>query len=189
MFFFMILAGFAKTHADEKDENFLSRFVLEGGIGCSKNADLRGTDENLHGYGITGILRIKWEASKRFGMGLESGYIHLASQSENNLRTNIGITSLDMKMFAIPVILFMSLEAENLQLNAGAGIYNVFSDINAYGEKSSSSMYDYGYMLSLAYYYPIYTNLGLSAQAKWNYLSDMKTSTFSGMLNLYYYLF
>jgi len=171
----------------EDNQPPLTRFVIEGGGGVSKNLDLRGQDENLHGYGSDCILRIKWETGRRFGIGMEGGYLPLASRKGNS-RNDRGLSvETKMDMYALPLILFFTFEYSSFQLNAGAGLHEVFSEINAYNETSKSKYLDYGYLVSLGYYYPLATNYGLSLSAKCYYISDMKTTLLSVMLNGFYY--
>ncbi|MFC2130168.1 hypothetical protein ACFLSQ_01915 [Bacteroidota bacterium] len=165
---------------------FKSLFIAECGIGYSQNLSIKGYDDNVSGGGLNGTFRLRWETNKKFGFGFEAGYLALAAQSEDNAMTKSGITDYDMNMYAIPLILFFNLEHNNIQFSAGTGIYKVYSEIDALGETSSSSLSDMGYIVSLGYNYPIYTDYGINTHLKWNYISDIKTSVISGMVYFYY---
>jgi opacity protein-like surface antigen len=67
----------------------------------------------------------------------------------------------------------------NLQLFTGMGYYHVWSTSTVFNSTIESSEWDFGYLVSLGYAYPINSTFKVGAEVKWNNISEVQITNLS----------
>ena len=177
-FLFSLLSPAQNTAKAEVQKNF--RIGVETGLGYSYKMR---SSNNLPGdYSRSGLgasFRIKWGTGNKFGAGFETGWIPISSLDNGSVINEFGSTSIKASLNALPVLIFVGMQAYNVQLHAGLGYYRVFASTTAFGYTNTSSEWDFGYMISLGYVYPLNSSFKFGTEIKWYNLVEVQTSVLS----------
>ncbi len=111
---------------------------------------------------------VSWLDKKHIGIALDSG-------GECGL-AHIGVVKA-LEENRIPNSVF--------QLNTGLGYYNVRSTSTVFNSTIESSEWDFGYMISLGYSYPINSTFKFGAEIKWNNISEVQITNLSLQIKLH----
>ena len=167
-----------------QNSNFKIGVELGGGYGFK----LRSTNKLEGNYSSSGMnytLRLKWGSGSIFGAGIETGYLTVSSIESANQTTPLGLTNISASLNAIPLLFFVTTQYSNFQLNTGLGYYNVRSTSTVFNSTIESNEWDFGYMISLGYSYPINSTFKFGAEIKWNNISEVQITNLSLQIKLH----
>jgi hypothetical protein len=136
--------------------------------------------------GFGGMFRIIWQSENILGLGIESGYLPLASLRQDNFSNEFGKSDIRANISAIPILADFSFDFGKFYFNTSAGYYLVSSRINAFGEKSFSSTFDFGFSFSFGYKKMFNNHFGFGGEFKSHHLVDTPQLAFSIQVNLIY---
>jgi len=129
--------------------------------------------------GISGDLRIIYQSENLLGIGIETGYFPLAFIKQDQFTNEFGVSDIRANISAIPIFANFLFDFGNIFFNASTGYYLVSSRIIAFGDKSFSSSFDFGFSLSLGYRKMINKKYGFGAEFKSHHLVDTPQLAFT----------
>ncbi len=191
--YFIIVSIFCSlvVFAQEQDTVPTSfRLVAELGSGYSYKLNEPKTTLGIYTRdGIAGTVRLKWGSSNLLGIGVETGWIPVSSTKNSALLSEFGTMNVSASLSAVPVLAVFSIQRMGIQLHAGLGYYRMNSTVTIAGSTMQSSEWNLGYILSLGYARPLFSNYGLGAEVKWNNIVEQQVSIISFQIRLICRLF
>jgi len=179
----LIVLASEKANSINTDSLSSAKLFLEIGLGIS---DELAADHQINypattsGFSLSGNIGYRFNSF--FGCSLESGFIQLSHYSnENN-----GIVN--MTLNAIPIQANVIIYFNNFNLSASYGMYNLLTNINAFGDISRSSSWNDGYSASLAYTYYLTDSFRLSGEFEYIYITNIDRNILRIQLYLGYWI-
>lgn len=169
-----------------------SNFKLGVEIGGGYGFRLRSTNKLVGDYSNSGMnytLRLKWGSGNIFGAGIETGYIAISALKSSSLVSPLGVTDISASLNTIPILFIITAQYTNLQLFTGLGYYNVRSVSTVFNSTIESSEWDFGYLVSLGYAYPINSTFKIGAEIRMNNISEVQITNLSAQLKFMAKLF
>lgn len=140
---------------------------------------------NPHSFNAT--AKVMWQPEHLLRVGIESGYLSFYSYKQSSFTSEYGTTEVKSSLSAVPIILVFSMELfDNFEIASGVGVYFLFSEIDSYNNKVSSSVFSNGYYASLSYLHPLNDDLSIGGDLKYYYLSKIEDANLSMQLVLKY---
>jgi hypothetical protein len=166
----------------QEDDNL---YKLNAFLGVGYNRFISGlNEEGLNKNGFNGTFRIMWSPEYLLRVGLESGYIKLFSVNVNNMDTDFGKTYLRTSMSAVPIFIMWSMDlGKKVDINIGTGGYLLYSSVDSFGNKVTSTEFSNGYIISLTYLTNLYHDLDVGVELKWDYINKIGNELRFGSLN------
>jgi hypothetical protein len=188
----LVVASSTLEAQTELSANANSNFKIGVEFGGGYGFKLRSTNKLEGDYSSSGMnytLRLKWGSGNIFGAGIETGYIAISSLKSTNQVTPLGVTDISASLNAIPALFFVTAQYANLQLFTGLGYYNVASTSTVFNSTIETSEWDFGYIISLGYAYPINSTYKIGAEIRVNNISEVQITHLSAQLKLMAKLF
>ena len=140
---------------------------------------------NPHSFNAT--VKVMWQPEHLLRVGIESGYLSFYSYKQSSFTSEYGTTEVKSSLSAVPIILVFSMELfDNFEMASGVGVYFLFSEIDSYNNKVSSSVFSNGYYASLSYLHPLNDDLSIGGELKYYYLSKIEDADLSMQLVVKY---
>ena len=115
-----------------------------------------------------------WEPEHLTRIGIEFGYLPLFSLDTKALNSLFGSTDVNLSLNALPLMLVFGIEiSENLEIFVGLGEFFLFSEVESFDNKVTSSSLSNGYEFAVSYLYPFYDNLKIGGEIKTFYISRL----------------
>ena len=122
-----------------------------------------------------GTLRILWHPDHRLRVGIESGFTTFYSYKLSGVNSTTG----SLKLNTIPLLLEFSMTVyKNFHFYGGAGTYLLTTRLEYLGEVKSH-FFSNGWMLGIAYIYPLNDNLGIAGELKWLNAAETRDASFA----------
>ncbi|MFI5264177.1 MAG: hypothetical protein ACHQM6_06655 [Candidatus Kapaibacterium sp.] len=135
--------------------------------------------------GFTGLLRIRGSKNHFITIGLETGWQHIASASQQNAQASaFGTTNITATLSAIPVMGVISLQDYNIQAHASVGIYRLLSKATLFGNTVSSSEWDMAFSLAAGYEIDLPGDYRILPEFRWSRINDQQKSFLSLMIRV-----
>jgi hypothetical protein len=150
-------------------------YQLNAYIGIGYNRFISSLNEDgLNKNGFNGTLKILWKPEHLLRVGIETGYIRLFSVTVSNLDTEFGRTYLRTRMSAIPLFLIWSMElGKKFEINIGTGGFLLYSLVDSFDNKVTSTEFSNGYIISLTYLSNLYRDFDIGVELKWDYVNKI----------------
>lgn len=179
---FSNLKGSEIADSNDRDINYSFTF----GVGLSADIDsiARHTDRS----GIAFNFKFMVESFTDLSLGIEASYINISKFKQKNAQTIYGLTDIDNRLTAIPIILVAQHKLFIFQIYGGYGPSYVISEINSFGERSLSSEWDYSLMAGLSYSYNINKNIKINAEGKYYAIPSLFKNILNGQISITYTL-
>lgn len=133
---------------------------------------------NPHSFNAT--VKIMWQPEHLLRVGIESGYLSFYSYKQSGFTSEYGTTDVKSSLSAVPIILIFSMELfKEFEISTGVGVYFLFSEIDSYDNKVSSSVFSNGYYSSVSYYYPLNKDIKVGGELKYYYISKIEDADIS----------
>lgn len=160
-------------------------YELNAFVGVGYNRFISGLqEEGLNKNGFNGTIRIMWSPEYLLRIGLETGYVKVFSVDVKNLDTEFGTTYLTTNMSAIPIFIMWSMDlGKKVDINIGTGGFILYSSVDSFGNKVTSTEFSSGYIISLTYLKNIYDDLDIGIEVKWDYINKIGNELRWGSLN------
>ena len=182
---FPLMAISSKSFGQTADTTYKVNAVVGFGYSyfISSLSELDGF--NPHSFNAT--AKIMWQPEHLLRVGIESGYLSLYSYKQSGFTSEYGTTDVKSSLSAVPIILIFSMELfREFEISTGVGVYFLFSEIDSYDNKVSSSVFSNGYYSSLSYYYPFNQEIRIGGELKYYYISKIEDADFSFQFILKY---
>jgi hypothetical protein len=187
---FPIFCSFAVFAQEQETVSTKFRLVAELGSGYSYKLTEPKTTLGIYTRdGIAGTVRLKWGSSNLLGIGIETGWIPVSSTKNSALLSEFGTMNVSAALSAVPVLAVFSIQRMGIQLHTGLGYYRMSSTVTIAGSTMQSSEWNLGYLLSLGYARPLFSNYGLGGEVKWNSIVEQQVSIISFQIRLIYRLY
>ena len=178
--FFIILISFIcqqNLFGQTKEANYYVNTFASAGYGVFlTDLDAQG----LNNSGFNGSFRIMWQPEHLLSLGLETGFIQFYTLSQSNVDTDFGVTDIDTKLNAVPILIVYSMKIiDQFQINLGSGLYMLYSTVDSHNNKVTSTQVSSGFMLSGSYSYPLNNSVSLGGELKWNYVNKINDGSLS----------
>lgn len=190
IFFIVLFLPYIGTAQEPEHAATTFRVFVEAGGGYAyklTNPKIISGDYKRDGF--TGTVRLKWGSSNLLGVGIESGWLPISTQSDHNAPSEFGKITIAASLSAIPVMAIFSMQRMGLQLHTGLGYYRVNAVATVMGVTMESSEWNLGYLLSLGYGRPITDDYRVGAEIKWNNIVEQQISMISIQVRVMYRLF
>ena len=133
---------------------------------------------NPHSFNAT--ARIMWQPEHLLRVGIESGYLSFYTYKQSGFTSEYGTTDVKSSLSAVPIILIFSMELfKEFEVSTGGGVYFLFSEIDSYDNKVSSSIFSTGYYSSVSYYYLLNKDIKVGGELKYYYISKIEDADIS----------
>lgn len=140
---------------------------------------------NPHSFNAT--AKIVWQPEHLLRVGIESGYLSFYSYKQSGFTSDYGTTDVKSSLSSVPIILIFSMEIfKEFEISTGVGVYFLFSEIDSYGNKVSSSIFSNGYYSSMSYFYALNKDLRIGCELKYYYISKIEDADLSLQLVMKY---
>lgn len=169
---FFLLSNTVPLQAESSD----NEYRLNTYIGMGYNRFISNLEENgLNKNGFNVTLRILWKPEHLLRVGLETGYVKLFSVNVNNLNTDeFGGTSLKSRMSAVPLFLVWSMDLGKMfEVNIGTGGFLLYSSVESFGNRVTSTEFSNGYIISLTYLRNLSPDIDVGIELKWDYVNKI----------------
>ena len=163
------------------------KFLVEGGGGYGLSKD--SMSQAVARQGLAGTLRILWKPEHRLAVGIETGYLEIASLSDEVIRNEFGTSKLRASLKAIPVMAVFDMDVWNLHVYTGLGYYHVHSTVAVGDEEVTSALWNVGFYLSAAYKYPLADDVALCGELKWCSIGELGKTILLAQVFISYRLF
>ncbi len=187
--FYFALFFVARSFSQEMVKNNSLILELSPGYSISKEKNnfisINRPDRTALGFSA----RVLWRPEHLLRLGFESGLLKISTVNDKNIATEFGETKVKYNLNAIPALLFVDMLIEKIEFSAGTGYYYVFSNLVAFGEKSSSYSWDLGYLLAISYNYSWSDKFILSPEIKYFMITSDSQSIVSFNLKGSYQFF
>jgi len=136
-------------------------------LNAGYSSDMDSVAKRMDRTGLALSTRIMLSSKHPFSLGIELAYLNISHYKEKNVNTQFGITDIDNKLNCLPLLFIVNYKMFNFDVSGGYGPVYINSQINAFGEISQSSEWDYALMFSLGYNFKIIDNLSLNVTFKY----------------------
>lgn len=175
---FTIMIFSARSFGQSSDTTYKVNAVL--GFGYSYFITSLSELEGLNPHSFNATVKIMWQPEHLLRVGIESGYLSFYSYKQSGFTSEYGTTDVKSSLAAVPIILVFAMELfDNLEVSSGVGVYFLFSEIDSYNNKVSSSVFSNGYYSSLSYYYPLNKDIKIGGELKYYYISKIEDADIS----------
>ncbi len=182
----IILAFVPQLFAQNDESKYSVNAIAGAGYGIFFT-DLNSKGLNNHGF--NGSLRIMWQPEHLLRIGLQSGFIQFYSSSQSNVDTDFGVTDIETKLTAMPILaVYSMLIFDQFEVNIGAGPYILYSTVNSHDNKVTSTQLSSGFMLSGTYFHSINHSISIGGELKWDYVNKINDGSLSLQFILKYIL-
>ena len=167
----LLFCSSVKVFAEEREKPY----ELNAFLGIGYNRFISGLqEEGLNKNGFNGTLRIMWSPEYLLRVGLETGYVKVFSVDVKKLNTEYGKTYLKTNMSAIPIFIIWSMDiGKNFEINIGTGGFLLYSTVDSFNNKVTSTEFSSGYIISLTYLKSIFKDLDVGIEIKWDYINKI----------------
>lgn len=174
-----------RASAQAKDTTYKIAVECGGGYGLSKDS----MSQSVSRYGYSGMLRIMWKPDHLLRVGLETGWLRIASINNEEVKNEFGTVKLNATLTAIPVMTVFEMALWRLNLYTGLGYYYVMSTIGAEDEELTNTKWNIGFYLALAYKYPLSEKINLCSELKWCSIGELGKTILLAQVFVSYNLF
>ena len=131
--------------------------------------------DGLNPHSFNATAKIMWQPEHLLRVGIESGYLSFYSYKQSGFTSEYGTTDVKSSLSAIPIILVFAMELfDRFDVASGGGVYFLFSEIDSYNNKVSSSVFSNGYYASLSYFLSLNRDLSIGGELKYYYISKIE---------------
>lgn len=148
-------------------------FSLGYTVGLSKNFSQYSNEISNQHIGFS--FKTLWNTEHLLNVGFETGYLTISSIDKEIISANLN---------AIPLILLFSMDKYNFELSGGIGYYYLLSQVKMNNVISESNEFDFGYLISLNYKYPLNKKLSIFSEVKIYNIAELSKSILSFMLGV-----
>ena len=174
-----------KCFAQSADTTYKVNAII--GIGYSYFLTSLGELDGFNPHSFNATAKVMWQPEHLLRVGIESGYLSFYSYKQSSFTSEYGTTEVKSSLSAVPIILVFSMELfDNFEMASGVGVYFLFSEIDSYNNKVSSSVFSNGYYASLSYLHPLNDDLSIGGELKYYYLSKIEDANLSMQLVVKY---
>jgi hypothetical protein len=176
---------FSNAYSQNADTTYKVNAVLGLGYSyfISSLSELGGF--NPHSFNAT--AKIMWQPEHLLRVGIESGYLSFYSYKQSGFTSDYGTTDIKSSLSALPIFLVFSMEVfEEFEISTGVGVYFLFSEIDSYNNKVSSSVFSNGYCSSVSYYFQLNMDFKIGGELKYYYISKIEDADLSLQVVLKY---
>lgn len=164
-----IFLPFCFASAQQRDTTYKIIIEIGGGYGLSKDS----VSQPVSRYGFSGMLRVMWKPDHRLKVGIETGWLQIASLDDEVIKNEFGTVKLNASLNAIPVMAVFDMDIWRLNLYTGLGYYYVLSTISVENEEITNTKWNVGFYLALAYKYPLSEKIKLCGELKWCSIGEL----------------
>lgn len=184
---FISIAISFNCFAQEADTTYKVNVIA--GLGYSYFITSLAELDGLNPHSFNATVKIMWQPEHLLRVGIESGYLSFYSYEQTGFTSEYGTTDVKSSLAAVPIILVFAMELfDNLEVSSGVGVYFIFSEIDSYNNKVSSSVFSNGYYASLSYYRPLNHDISIGGELKYYYLSKIEDADLTVQLVFKYNL-
>lgn len=174
---FSIAASF-RCFAQKTDTTYKVNAIV--GLGYSYFITSLAELDGLNPHSFNATAKIMWQPEHLLRVGIESGYLSFYSYKQTGFTTEYGTTDIKSSLAAVPIILVFAMELfDHVEVSYGVGVYFLFSEIDSYNNKVSSSVFSNGYYASLSYFHPVNYDVSIGGELKYYYLSKIEDADLS----------
>lgn len=171
--------------AQSRDTTYKILIESGGGYGLSKDS----VSQSVSRYGFSGMLRIMWKPDHRLKVGVETGWLRIASLNDEEIKNEFGTVKLNASLNAIPVMAVFDMDIWRLNLYTGLGYYYVLSTISVENEEITNTKWNVGFYLALAYKYTLSEKIKLCSELKWCSIGELGKTILLAEVFISYNLF
>lgn len=186
--FFSLLFSLAlslKCFAQSADTTYKVNAII--GLGYSYFLTSLNNLDGFNAHSFNATAKIMWQPEHLLRVGIESGYLSFYSYKQSSFTSEYGTTDVKSSLSAVPIILVFAMELfDRLEVSSGVGVYFLFSEIESFNNKVSSSVFSNGYYSSLSYFHPLNNDLSIGGELKYYYLSKIEDADLSLQVVLKY---
>jgi len=136
--------------------------------------------DGLNPHSFNATAKVMWQPEHLLRVGIESGYLSFYSYKQTGFISEFGTTDVKSSLSAVPIILVFAMELfDNFEVSSGVGVYFLFSEIDSYNNKVSSSVFSNGYYASLSYFHSLNHDISIGGELKYYYLSKIEDADIS----------
>lgn len=182
---FVSIAISSSCFAQDADTTYKVNVIV--GLGYSYFLTSLAELDGLNPHSFNATAKIMWQPEHLLRVGIESGYLSFYSYKQTGFTSEYGTTDVKSSLAAVPIILVFAMELfDNLEVSSGVGVYFLFSEIDSYNNKVSSSVFSNGYYASLSYFQPLSLDVSIGGELKYYYLSKIEDADLSLQVILKY---
>ncbi len=157
---------------------------VDGGIGYSRDigALTQATatpGANYTNGGFIGMLRIRGSRSDFISVGVEGGFQHLSSVTQQT-----SSTSITASLNAIPIMGIITIQDYGVQLHGSVGFYRLISTATLFGHTITSGEYDMAFMIGMSAQIDLGPDYKLLPELRFTRINDQNRSLIAFMLRL-----
>jgi hypothetical protein len=183
-----LIAIYSQNFGQQSDTTYKVNAIV--GLGYSYFLTSLTELDGLNPHSFNATAKIMWQPEHLLRVGIESGYLSFYSYKQSGFTSEYGTTDVKSSLSAIPIILVFAMELfDGLEVASGVGVYFLFSEIDSYNNKVSSSLFSNGYYSSVSYYFPLNRDLSIGGELKYYYISKIEDADLSLQLVLKYNFF
>jgi len=174
---FLIVASF-RCFGQGADTTYKVNAIV--GLGYSYFITSLAELDGLNPHSFNATAKVMWQPEHLLRVGIESGYLSFYSYKQGGFTSEYGTTDVKSSLSAIPIILVFAMELfDRLEVASGVGVYFLFSEIDSYNNKVSSSVFSNGYYASLSYFHSLNHDISIGGELKYYYLSKIEDADLS----------
>ena len=182
---FVSIAISSSCFAQDTDTTYKVNAIV--GMGYSYFITSLAELDGLNPYSFNATAKIMWQPEHLLRVGIESGYLSFYSYEQTGFTSEYGTTNVKSSLAAVPIILIFAMELfDHIEVSSGVGVYFLFSEIDSYNNKVSSSVFSNGYYASFSYFHPLNNDISIGGELKYYYLSKIEDADLSLQLTLKY---
>jgi hypothetical protein len=136
-------------------------------LNAGYSSDMDSVAKHMDRTGLALSARIMLSSKHPFSLGAEVDYLNISHYKAKKVNTEFGLIDIENKLNCLPILFIVNYKIFNFDVSGGYGPVNIKSQINAFGEISTSSEWDYALMFSTGYNYEIIDNLSLNVTFKY----------------------
>jgi hypothetical protein len=135
--------------------------------------------------GFTGLVRIRGSRSRFISIGIETGYQHLSSVSQQNAKApGFGTTDISATLSAIPLMGIVTLEDYGILLDGGVGFYHLHSTATVFGNTISSGEWDMAFVIGLGAKFDLGWSFRLMPELQLTRINDQSRSLLAFLVRI-----
>ncbi len=163
--------------------------LIDVGVGYARNISpgVPHTSSSGADYtngGITGLFRISGSKSDFITIGLESGFQHISTVSQQNAQAaGFGSTNITGSLNAIPIMGVVSIQDYNIQLHGSFGFYRLISTTTVFGSTVTSAVWDMAFCIAAGYEFAVFGDYKIVPEFRWTRINDEQKSFLSLMIH------
>jgi hypothetical protein len=187
------LARDSSSHYSEHAVETKSRpfFIwIDGGLGYSLDVGALAQPTatpgaNYSNGGLIGLIRVRGSRSNFISVGLESGWQHLSSVTQQNAQAaGYGATNITATLNAIPVMGIVTIQDYGIQLHGSVGFYRLISTATLFGNTITSGEWDMAFMVGVGAQIDLGATYKLLPELRFTRINDQRRSLIAFMLRL-----